>query len=312
MYEKEHSILIKEKLKELKFVRNAYISSYRFAYKTLYNSSPVLASKVLYKKTTKKSLNLKKPLNFNEKLQWLKLYWQHPLVAQCADKYEMYEYVKSCGEEEILNELYSVYNHPSEINWDELPEKFALKCTHGCGYNIICDNKQELDKKEAQQKLNSWLKEKYGEIALELHYDKITPRIIAEKYIETDVGLLPNDYKIYCFDGKAQLVLVCSDRADELKLNFMDIDWNIMDIGVPSYTSEGIPEMPKCFNKMVEYAEKLSKPFPFVRVDFYDFNGKPVLGEMTFTPAGCMATYYNEKGLNLLGEMLVLPNEKIV
>lgn len=282
------------------------------AFKSLYKRSPVIASKYLYKKNTKKTLNLENPSDFNEKLQWLKLYWQHPLVAKCADKFEIYGYVKSCGEEGLLNELLAVYEKPSEIDWSELPEKFALKCTHGCGYNIVTDNKNSLDKEETLKKLNSWMKEKYGENAGELHYDKMTPRIILERYIETDAGLLPNDYKIYCFNGKAKLVLVCSDRGSNLKLNFVDIDWNRMDIGIPSYTSEEMPSKPANFEKMVKSAEKLAKPFPFVRMDFYDFNGKAVLGEMTFTPAGCMATYYNEAGVRKLGEMLVLPKEKIV
>lgn len=260
----------------------------------------------------RRKLDLKDPKNFNEKLQWLKHYWQHPLVIKCADKYGMYEYVQECGNTEVLNELYAVYNSSSEIEWDKLPNKFALKCTHGCGYNIICDNKEALDKKEAINKIDSWMKQKYGETVGELHYDKITPRIIVERYIETDAGLLPNDYKIYCFNGKAKMVLVCSDREKDLKLDFVDIDWNRMNIGVPSLASNKIPAKPECFDQMIEHAEKLSKTFPFVRVDFYDYNGKPILGELTFTPAAGMATYYNEDGLNLLGEMLDLPKERIL
>jgi hypothetical protein len=216
-------------------------------FRALYKTSPITASKILYYRNTKKTLNLENPVNFNEKLQWLKHYWQHPLVSECADKYGLHEYVKKCGIEEILNELHGVYSHPSEINWDDLPNEFALKCTHGCGYNIICDDKESLDKDQAHKKLSSWLNERYGVVAGELHYDKMTPRIIAEKYIETDAGLLPNDYKIYCFNGKAKLALVCSDRESNLKLNFVDIDWNRMDIGVSSFTSKEMPEKPKCF-----------------------------------------------------------------
>lgn len=279
-------------------------------FRYLYKISPVYASKYLYFVCTGKKLNLKNPQNFNEKLQWLKLYWQNPLIVKCADKYGIYEYVKSCGNEEILNELYGVYESTSEINWDKLPNKFALKCTHGCGYNVIANNKNELNQKEVFNKINKWLGESYGYRAAEIHYDKIEPRIIVERYIETDAGLMPNDYKIYCFNGKAKLALVCSDRGTKLKLNFVDLDWNRLDIGIPSFSSPEMPSKPSCFDQMIKYAENLSKPFPFVRVDFYDYNGKPILGEMTFTPAGCMATYYNDKGLKQLGDMLVLPHEK--
>lgn len=294
------------------FVNKIKKIAYKSFVKYLCKYSPFYASKFLYWRTTKRRLNLANPKDFNEKLQWLKLYWQHPLITKCADKYGIYEYFRSKGEDEVLNELYAVYNHPSEINWDKLPDKFVIKCTHGCGYNIICDNKEALDKKSVYKKLEKWMSEKYGLFGGELHYDKIKPRIIVEKYIETDEGLLPNDYKIYCFNGKAKLVLICTERANNVKLDFVDLNWNRINIGVPEYQSKRLPTMPKCFNKMVEYAEKYSEPFPFVRMDFYDFNGKPVLGEMTFTPAACMANYYNKEGLILLGKMLVLPNEIIV
>mgnify|MGYP001007979743 CR=1 FL=1 len=94
-------------------------------------------------------------------------------------------------------------------------------------------------------------------------------------------------------------------------MKFMDLDWNELDIGNPDFLSDVLPTKPKCYNQMIEIARKLSAPFPFVRVDFYDLDGKPILGEMTFTPAGCAARYYNEKGLNLLGDMLKLPENKI-
>jgi TupA-like ATPgrasp len=273
----------------------------------LYANSPVLASIYIYHHSTGKILNLKNPKDFNEKLQWLKLYWQNPLVAKCTDKYEVREYAAKSGCEKILNEIYGIYDKSSEINWEALPKKFALKCTHGCGFNIICDDKDKLDKDQTLKQLDEWLKTRIDKNHAEIHYSKITPRIICEQYLETYAGLLPIDYKIYCFNGNARLMLVCLDRINNLKFHFVDLNWESMNIGSQTFTVENIPIKPECFDEMIKYAEILSKPFPFVRIDFYDYKGKPILGEMTFTPGACMADYYNETGLQLLGDMLNLP-----
>lgn len=275
----------------------------------IYNISPVFSSKILFRVSTGKKLNLKEPKTFNEKLMWLKLYDDNELVIKCADKYEVREYVDSLGYKSILPKLYGSYEHVEDIEWDKFPEKFAIKCTHGCGFNIICDDKSKLSINEANKKLKKWLKTRYVFEALESQYDKMIPRIICEEYIETKDGLLPNDYKIYCFNGQAKLTLICTERTKEVKMKFMDLEWNEMDIGNPDYLSEQTFNRPESYDEMIKIAEKLSKPFPFVRVDFYDLNGKPILGEMTFTPAGCAARYYNENGLKILGSMINISNK---
>jgi len=299
--------VLKQRLKEISLIRNAYVQANKWYYAALYATSPVLASKYLYRRTIGRKLNLRTPRNFNEKLQWLKLYWRNPLVAQCTDKYEVREYAATCGCEEILNQLYGVYKHAAEINWDDLPKAFALKCTHGCGYNIICDDKDKLDRDQTLARLNEWLKRRYDRVAAEIHYARIKPQIICEQYLETDAGVLPNDYKVYCFNGKPELVLVCTDRSSDLKLTWVDLNWRRIDFGTGNYYCAELPRKPDCLDAMIYYAKKLAHPFPFVRVDFYDYNGKPVLGEMTFTPMACMAQNYNDIGLRWLGDMLQLP-----
>ena len=237
---------------------------------------------------------------------WLKLYDNNELVVKCADKYEVRKYVEDLGYKNLLPKLYGIYEQSEDIEWSKFPKKFAIKCTHGCGFNIICDDKSKLNINEANEKLKKWLKTRYVFEALESQYDKMIPRIICEEYIETKDGVLPNDYKIYCFNGKPKLTLVCTERAKEVKMKFMDLKWKEMNIGNPDFLSDEYPNKPECYDEMLKIAERLSKPFPFVRVDFYDLNGKPILGEMTFTPAGCAARYYNENGLNMLGSMIKL------
>jgi hypothetical protein len=297
-----------------KFILNFLTGCNKRVVSILVKLSPVLASKYLYRITMGKKLNLKNPRDFNEKLQWLKLYWQHPLVAKCADKYEVRSYVKDCGCGEILNELYGAYDDVSEINWDELPKKFALKTTNACGTGIICNDKDKLNKREVFKKLRKWLKIDYGKYFAEIHYSKMKPKIVVEKYLGSEDGVLPFDYRFYCFNGEPKIILFSIDRATELKCGFYDIEWNRINIeNKNSKKFNNVRNMPKpeCLEKMLEYAKKLSKPFPFVRVDFYNYKNEPVFGEMTFTPNGCMVDYHNNESLENMGEWIKLPKKYI-
>lgn len=271
--------------------------------------SPTLASRLLYRAITKKRLNLKNPKLFNEKIMKLKLndYTNNELVIKCTDKYLVRDFVKEKGLPNILNEIYGVYDRAEDIEWDKLPEKFVLKCNHGCGYNIICTDKNKLNTLKATDTLNKWLNETFGYETAELHYTKIKPLILCEKYIETSGGVFPNDYKIYCFDGEPKVILTCTDRDKNLRLNFFDLNWNELQyMGTIADRAINPPQKPKCLEEMIEYAKILSKPFKYVRVDFYDLNGKPLFGELTFTPARCAAWYYSDDGNKQLGDMLKL------
>jgi hypothetical protein len=125
-------------------------------------------------------------------------------------------------------------------------------------------------------------------------------------YIASDEGIMPNDYKIYCFNGKARIILVCSEREESLKLTFFDVNWNELNYGTEAFKATKPVKKPKHLNKMLEYAEKLAQPFKFVRVDFYEEEDKILFGELTFTPARCSAEYYNNLGNKELGQMLDL------
>jgi hypothetical protein len=295
-----------------KIFRNKLHDLWQLGINYIDSISPVLATRLMHFKVTGELLNLKNPVKFNDKLQWLKLYRNDPLVVKCTDKYEMYNYVKENGAPNILNNLLVIYNTVDDIDWELLPEKFALKCTHGCGYNIVTNDKSKLDKEKSLQKLRGWMSESFGRNNLEKHYDRIKPRIILEEYIENDAGLLPLDYKIYCFNGVAKLVLVCSEREKCLKLDFFDLDWERLYIGNDNDKSDKEVKKPSCFNAMVKYSEDLAKPFSFVRVDFYDKNGSAILGELTFTPAANMSKYYNKYGQKYLGDLLYLPERNII
>lgn len=274
--------------------------------RTLANISPELVCRYTYGTRFRRKLRLGKPENFNEKILWLKLheYNPSPLVVKCVDKHRVREYVASFNLEETLNELYGVYDRAGQIEWNDLPEKFVLKTTHGSGGNIICTSKSELNIRESAKKLDDWLGKDYGKLSAETYYSKVEPRIICEKYLEDGSGLLPVDYKIYCFNGEPRLILVISDRDTDIKLDFLSLDWERLDLVKQQFRSIEIPEKPENFVEFIDCARKLSKPFPFVRVDLYNVNNRPIFGELTFTPAAGVATYYTDYGLKYLGDML--------
>lgn len=274
--------------------------------------SPVLFAKHRYKSIYGKNPNFKNPVTFDEKLLWLMLYWKHPLKTECGDKYTMRSYVKNLGLGHILPELLGVFENSSEINFASLPGKYVLKCTHGCGFNIICHDNDTLDKNRVRQKLDKWMATDYSKFAGELHYATMKPRIICEQFMDDLVSDRPIDYKIYCFHGKAHCILVAQGRdidGHTDKFDFYDLEWNNkLPYYKPSLQSDRYTPKPEAIDEMITVAESLSKPFPFVRMDFYNIRGKAVLGEMTFTPSGCIQPGYTELAQNVFGSLIELPN----
>ncbi|OTA19175.1 hypothetical protein Xbed_02572 [Xenorhabdus beddingii] len=288
--------------------------------KTLYYLSeyfPEVVTKRLYYRTFKKNLALDNPKTFNEKLQWLKLreYNNNPLVTLCADKHSVREYVIKSGCSEILNEIYFSWSSPNEIIWHTLPDKFVLKCNHGAGYNIVCKDKNLLNPNQVKKKLSKWMAHDYWKLAVELCYKHIPKKIICEKFIETKSGHLPYDYKVFCFNGKPLFVMLCTEReTSKPKYYFVDKDWNVLPYGLDylKLNDSKLLEKPEGYLSLFYFAEKLAKPFPFVRADFYLNDGKIIFGELTFVPAAGLDIELNNENMNdvdeTLGNLLDLNN----
>ena len=267
-------------------------------------STPEIVSKVYFRIVMGYKLNLKNPKTFNEKLQWLKLRdWPtNELVIKCADKYRVREYIKEKKLENTLNKLIGVWDNADEIDFDKLPKQFALKCNHGCGYNVIVSDKSKIDVKEVRQKLNKWLKEDFGKNNAEPHYSKIKPKIICEKYLGGNM----TDYKFFCLNGKVEFMYIASgfgEGVDE-KMTYLDKNGEITPYQRTNYKIKEDIVVPKSFEKMKKMSELLAKDFKFVRVDWYEVGGKVFFGELTFTPSGCMMKVEPAKYDKLLGEKL--------
>lgn len=277
--------------------------------------SPKLNTKYVYYRTFGKCIDLDNPKTLDEKIQWLKLntYFNNQLVTDCADKYKVRAYVEKCGCGEILNELYGVYDDPAEINWESLPDKFVLKWNFGCGQNFICRDKSKYDEKDVKKMLKYWKKayKTFYRERSEMQYRDIKPKIICEKLIESESGDLPKDYKLYCFNGVPDCALVCTERlsAGHANYYFFDKEWNLKrynKMGLEAPVDFTLPE-PENYKKLFYYAAILSKPFPFVRVDFYLEKGIITFGELTFTPAGGVDKGRLPATQKLFGDMLNLP-----
>lgn len=268
-----------------------------------YVTSPEFVSKLYFKYILGYKLNLKNPKTLNEKLQWLKLYYwaNDPNAIQCADKYAVRSYIESVGKKDIINEIHFVWDEPNEIDWEALPNKFVLKCNHGCAYNIICKDKSKLDENETKRILQKWIHEDFSKFNAEPHYAKIKRKIICEKFLEGEVI----NYNIYVFNGKAVFFSVAGglgDGVDEY-LTYYNPDGTVADFKNRDYPAK-VSELSALLPDMIEIAEYLAKDFPMVRVDLFDINGKIILSEMTFTPGGALIPFSSVEADRMLGDKL--------
>lgn len=254
--------------------------------------SPKWTINLLFRLCHHRKPDLENPQTLDEKLQWMKLHYykDNALVKQCADKWRVRDYVMDCGLESILTEVIACYDDPEEINWESLPEKFVLKWNFGNGGNVVCMDKSKLDKDAAVRDLKRFGKLKFHLLAAEPQYDVVKKVLICEKFIEPAQGNSPVDYKFYCFNGEAKYVLCCIGRQEGQKPSFyfFNRDWKLQRLnrqGIEAPEDFSIPK-PDGMDALFDYAEKLSKPFPFVRADFYLEHGKAYFGELTFTPSG--------------------------
>lgn len=283
-------------------------------YRFLTLISPELNTRFAYRRGFHKSLDLDNPVTLNEKLLKLKLedYIKNPLVIQCADKYLARDYVRSQGCEEILIPLITVYENANQIEWDELPSQFVMKWNFGCGLNFICEDKSKYQRDTVKKQMKKWEHYKSYLDYSELQYKYIPKRIVVEKYLQSSNGFVPDDYKLYCFHGEPKFIMVCMGREEEYKYGerakyyFCDTNWNLARINRDSINApEGfVPPKPSCFSQLLNYAQKLSKPFPFVRADFYIVEDKIYFGELTFTPAGALDSARLPETDILMGNML--------
>lgn len=254
-------------------------------------------------KHTKRIPNLKNPITFYDKMQYLKINKSFESYSKYVDKYRVREYILSEIGEEYLVPLLGVYNSFDEIEFDKLPEKFVLKVNHSCGGNAICKNINEIDKKKMKKDFTRWLNENFYYISGEIQYKDIKPVIMCEKYLEDESGNLM-DYKFTCSNGEPKYIQIDIDRYNNHKQKYYDLEWNELDwsYGYEKYTDK--IEKPKNLDEMIRIVKKLSSKFQFVRVDLYSVKNKLYFGELTFNPGSGFLIFKPEEVNKIVGDYI--------
>jgi len=276
-------------------------------------------AKMKYRENTGKELNLDYPRTFNEKLWWLKIHNRDPLLTTCSDKVMVRDYVKGKGLEHILVPIYGVYKTPEEIDFNELPEKAFIKTNHGSGKNIIWDKKKNFNHKAFNKEFRNALQENYYYQSREWNYKNIPPRLIVEKMLVDNPGDSLIDYRFLCFEGEVKLIFVDVETAADdgthspyAKRNVYNKEFNQLDIkAAREHFDNNKVSKPINFDLMLKYAEILSEPFVFSRVDLYNIDGEIYFGEITFYPGGCTQLLEPEKYELELGSWIDLNSNKI-
>ena len=281
-------------------------------YSKLYRMIPdKIYLELLFKRRLGKNLNLKNPTTFSEKIQWLKLYDRKPIYTKMVDKYETKRYVADVIGEQYIVPTYGVWERFDDIDFNLLPNRFVLKCTHDSGGVVIVRDKDTTDITRIRKIINEHLSTNYFYARREWPYKNVKRAIIAEELLGPDKNEDIIDYKFFCFHGDPTYCQVICDRSTHETIDFYDMKWDLQEftglhrpIDHPYPHAQKKIEEPKTFELMKEYSAKLSGGIPFVRVDYYEIEGKLYFGELTFYPASGFGEFYPNKWNDILGDMI--------
>ena len=260
-----------------------------------------------YRCDTGRELDLQNPRDISEKLHWLKINDRRISYGRLVDKYAVREFVAEKVGEYILNECLGVYGDPDEIDFAALPQKFAIKATHGSDVNLLCREKSELNWEAAKIRMREWLSLRHELRHGEWPYSLVTPRLMAEAWMEESSGDL-SDYKFHCFTGEPKFFQIDRGRATVRSQGYFDLNWRPLPFRHPRYAPlSGDVKAPPRFDRMIDIARRLSGDIPFVRVDLYNLGGDIRFGELTLYPRGGKLTFEPREWNLKVGEMLKLP-----
>lgn len=264
---------------------------------------------LMYYKHFKKFINFNDPQSFNEKLQWLKIYNRNPLYTTLVDKLEMKEWLEDVVGEGYTVPTLGVWEKPEDIDFDSLPEQFVLKWNHDSGSIVICKDKNKFDKIDAINKLRHGAQFNGFWYGREWPYLNVPPKVFAEPYMEDSTTHELRDFKVFTFNGDAKLLLIASERQKEgvdTKFDFYDMELNHIDMRNQHENAAIPPIPPKSFPLMKELAERISKGFAHLRIDFYEVDGKVYIGELTLYHGSGLMTFAPDKWYRILGDWIDL------
>lgn len=233
-------------------------------------------------------LDLSNPTTLNEKIQWLKINDKNHGYCEIVDKYAVRKYISdTLGEDYLIPLVGGPWSSFEQIDINSLPKQFVIKTTHDSGGVVVCKDKDKIDLKETRKKLDNSLKNNYYWAGREYPYKFIKPQIIAEEYMVDESQIELKDYKILCFNGQPDNIMICTGRASgHAEYYHFDLKWNFLPL---NYGDNKLPARftmpkPKCLDEMIKIAKKLSEGYKLIRVDLYEANGRVYFGELTLYP----------------------------
>ena len=311
-------------LHPIRTIKALYVDKYlqrTDKWRELIDTNPKKAIELKWNRFYRKRFPWKNPRTLNEKVTWMEVMTDTSKWTEYTDKYEVRKHIEELGLKDILTECYGVWDRVEDIDFDKLPDKFVLKCTHDCGSTVIVRDKNKMNKKEVMEFLSKCVSKRYGYDSCEPHYTFIKPRLMAESLIEMDntdefSSATTVDHKIRCIDGKAQYDMVCYDRNLESGSGGSKTVYDLYDIHtwqpMRQYLADtgvqykNVP-WPENLEKMIEIAETIAQGFPQVRVDLYNVKGRIFFGEMTFYAFSGMNNHFTMEFQRMIGDRIRLP-----
>ena len=265
----------------------------------------------LWKMHSGKGININNPTTYNEKMWYLKLSNRDPLLTTCSDKHAVRDYVKRNGYEDILKKEYGAYTNAKDINFSGMPDRFYMKLNNGSGLNMIYDKNKKYNINHIIWKFNYLLQQSPYYLSREWNYKNIRPLIICEEVLEMPDGIsdIP-EVQFFCFNGAPKFIMLNMGLADSEGRHkkatrwVYDMDWNIIHVKTSMPTNSNPPPKPLNFERMVEICKRLSAPFPHVRVDLFNIEGKIYFNEMTFYSGGGFVRLDPEEWQTKIGEWI--------
>jgi hypothetical protein len=240
--------------------------------------------------------------DFNDRINWLKLFDQSEEHVRCSDKIRVRDYVRERVGDKYLTNLYQTCDAFDEIDFDRLPNSFVIKTNHDSGGVVLVRDKFNFDKELARQKIEKSLKRTYGWENGEWAYAFIKPEILVEEFINPASATPPPDYKFHCANGKIRWLQYIYDRNNDTKEVVTDQSGN----SLPIHFDHNMKHMevfskPDNWLELFKVAESIATGWKYVRVDMYSIKNNIYVGELTFFPlCGC----YKSSGQISLGKLL--------
>lgn len=226
---------------------------------------------------------------FTDRMAYRRLHPQ-PAFAPLTDKLAVRDYVRERLGEGALIPLLADVGDMDEVSFSALPPAFVMKASHGSGWTHVVPDKAREDVEALRRMGRNWLGRNFYRTNRERQYERIPPRIMFEELIREE-DRPARDYKIHCFRRGGRLeriVQVHVGRFVDHRVNLFTPDWRPVRIGLgldlPA-AADGAVARPADLDALLDAADRLSRPFNYVRVDLYATGGRVYFGELTFTPS---------------------------